>query len=129
MRHMTNPRQSIVVVDDDAGMNLALERLLNAAGFNAVMFPSAEALLQTDAAGSAACLILDIHLPGLSGFELNRQLQQSGMTRPVIFITAYEESDFHARAQDAGAIACFSKPFPGKSLLEAISRAVATKTN
>jgi len=59
---------TVVVVEDDAGMRKALERLLRAGGFQAVLFSSAEAFLGTDATASAACLVLDIHLPVLSGF-------------------------------------------------------------
>ena len=66
--------QSIVVVEDDAGMSKAIVRLLRAAGFQPVSFASAEELLQTAAVDSAACLVLDIHLPGLSGLELGRLL-------------------------------------------------------
>ena len=62
--------QSVVVVEDDAGMSKAIERLLRAAGFQTMSFASAEELLQTEAVDVAACLVLDIHLPGLSGLEL-----------------------------------------------------------
>src|SRR5262245_56409434 len=121
---MSTQEQKIVVVDDDAGMNQAIERLLNAAGFRTATFPSAEALLESGAATNAACLILDVNLPGLSGFELQRRLAQSGAARPVIFITAYDDSDAQAHAESAGAIAFFIKPFPGQQLMAAISRAL-----
>ena len=121
---MPGPRQNIIVVDDDAGMNLALQRLLNAAGFRAMTFPSAEALLESEAAASAACLVLDVHLPGLSGFELQRRLQENGSARPVIFITAYDDPASLAQAQGAGAIAYLTKPFPGRKLLAAVSQAL-----
>jgi FixJ family two-component response regulator len=107
-------------------MNQAIERLLNAAGFRARTFASAEALLASDAAATAKCLVLDIHLPGLSGFELRRHLADAGWTLPVIFITAYDDPDSQAQAQSAGAIAYFTKPFPGQSLVAAITRALAT---
>jgi FixJ family two-component response regulator len=122
---MPEQKSNIVVVDDDAGMNQAIERLLNAAGFRALTFPSGEALLKSGAAAAAACLVLDVHLPGLSGFELCRRLTQDGMVLPVIFITAYDDPDSHAQAKSAGAIAYFTKPFPGQSLVAAITRALA----
>jgi len=121
---MSDLRQNIVVVDDDPGMNLALQRLLNAAGFRTVPFSSAEALLESEAAVDAACLVLDVHLPGLSGFELQRRLQENGPRPPVIFITAYDDPASQAEAQDAGAIAYLTKPFPGRSLLAAITEAL-----
>jgi len=69
-------------------------------------------------------VVLDVHLDGLSGFELRRRLQQAGSTAPVIFITAYEDAGTRAEAQNAGALAFFIKPFPGRHLLDAIAAAV-----
>lgn len=119
---MTDLKQNIVVVDDDEYMNQALKRLLTAAGFHATTFPSAESLLQDGAAAAAAadCLVLDVQLPGLSGFELRRKLQQGGADPPVIFITAYEDPAARAEAKAAGAIEYLTKPFPAQSLLRAI---------
>jgi FixJ family two-component response regulator len=114
-------QQSIVVVEDDAGMKKAIERLLRAAGFQPVSFASAEELLQTAAADSAACLVLDINLPGISGLELGRLLTSS-RARPIIFITAQDEAPLRDEAQRLGC-AYFRKPFEGKALLEAIRRA------
>lgn len=111
------------MVDDDAEMNQAIKRLLNAAGFSALTFESAEALLGAGMAANASCLVLDVHLPGLSGFELHRKLKEKGFAIPVIFITAYDDPGSQAQAKDAGAIALFTKPFPGKSLLTAIFNA------
>ena len=121
---MPSPTQ-IVVVDDDPSMRLALQRLLSAAGFTATTFASAETLLQADgAAANVHCLILDVHLPGLSGFELRRRLVESGATSPVIFITAHDEPATRAQAEQAGAIAYLIKPFPGRGLLTAVTQAV-----
>ena len=116
-------QQSIVVVEDDAGMKKAIERLLRAAGFQSVSFASAEELLQTEAAESAACLVLDIHLPGLSGLELGRVLAASGRPKPLIFITGQDEPSTRDEAQRLGC-GYFRKPFEGKGLLEAIRRAI-----
>jgi FixJ family two-component response regulator len=121
---MSNPKLNIIVVDDDAQMNQAIERLLNAAGFHAVTFPSAEALLAAGAVANAACMVLDIHLPGLSGFELRQRLELDGARPPVIFITAYDDPASRAQAQEADATAYFTKPFPGQSFLTAIDQAI-----
>ena len=121
---MPDPRQNIVVVDDDAGMNQAIERLVKAAGYRAVTFSSAEELLEAGAAINASCLILDVHLPGLSGFQLWRRLEEERMTPPVIFITAYDDPASRAQARDAGALAYFTKPFAGHNLLKAINGAL-----
>jgi FixJ family two-component response regulator len=120
---MPDQHQSIVVVEDDAGMKKAIERLLRAAGFQPVSFASAEELLQTEAADSATCLVLDIHLPGLSGLELGRLLITSGRPKPLIFITGQDEASLREEAQRIGC-AYFRKPFEGKALLEAIRRAI-----
>jgi len=121
---MPGQRENIVVVDDDLGMGQALKRLLEASGFHAAVFQSSEALLESGAVAAAACLILDINLPGLSGFELSQRLRASGDKVPVIFITAYEDSEVQARARAAGGVACLTEPFPAKALLAAITSAI-----
>ena len=120
---MPDQHQSIVVVEDDAGMSKAIVRLLRAAGFQPVSFASAEELLQTEAVDSAACLVLDIHLPGLSGLELRRLLVTSGRAKPVIFITGQDEGPLRDEARRLGC-AYFRKPFEGSALLAAIRAAV-----
>jgi FixJ family two-component response regulator len=116
---------TLLVVEDDDGMRHAIERLLDAAGFRVASFSSAEELLSESTASSAACLIFDVHLPGLSGFELRRVLARTGSTPPVIFITA---DDTPAAREEAGrlrAAAYLPKPFQGRELVAAVSRAVA----
>ena len=104
-------------------MSKAIERLLRAAGLQSTSFASAEELLKTDAVDSASCLVLDIHLPGLSGLELARLLVTSGRAKPVIFITGQDEASMRDEAQQLGC-AYFRKPFEGRKLLEAIRGAV-----
>jgi FixJ family two-component response regulator len=77
---MPSQQQSIVIVEDDARMRKAIERLLRGAGFQSMSFASTEALLQTDAVDDAACLVLNIYLPGLSGLELQQLLVSTGRT-------------------------------------------------
>jgi len=120
---MTNPEQ-IVVVEDDASMMQAIQRLLQAVGFRSLTFSSAEALLQSGAAAGAACFVFDIHLPGISGLELSRRLVEGGTRVPVIFITAHDEAATREAAERSGAVAFLLKPFPGRSLLAAISQAI-----
>jgi FixJ family two-component response regulator len=120
---MLKQEHHIVVVDDNASMRDAIKRFLSAAGFKVNTFESAEELLQSEVFLEAACLVLDVHLPGLSGFELNQQLVQSGVRLPVVFITAYDEPVARNQAQKAGAIAYVIKPFPGRKLLHALGSA------
>ncbi len=124
---MPNPRSIIVVVDDDAGMNQAVERLLKAAGFQALTFSSGDALLSAGLPASTACLIFDVHMPALSGFELHQQLTREGARLPVIFITAYDDPASQASAASAGAIAYFTKPFSGQKLINAIFKAIGSE--
>jgi len=121
---MSKARSTVIIVEDDPEMNLAIRRLLSAAGFEAEAFPSGEALLDAGAAARGMCLILDVNLPGVSGFELLRRLEIAGARLPVIFITAFEDASSQAQAEDAGAIAYLTKPFPGQRLLGAINQAL-----
>lgn len=114
----------IVLVDDDASMNNALARMLRLAGFVPVTYASAEALLEARSAADAACLVFDVHLPGLTGFELYERLLKDGPQPPVIFITAYDEPESRDHAGAAGAAAFFTKPFSGNDLVAAVKRAI-----
>jgi len=82
---MPPEQRYVLVVEDDASMSQAIERLLRAAGFQAVTFPSAEALLESEKPPIAACLVLDVSLPGLSGFDLRLRLFESNVSPPVIY--------------------------------------------
>jgi FixJ family two-component response regulator len=111
---MTSRQPLIVVVEDDADMSRAMESMLSAAGFAASMHVSAEALLAFGVPVTAACLVLDVHLPGMSGFDL---LDRLAAPPPVIFMTAHDEPAARARSQKAGAVAYLVKPFDGKALV------------
>ena len=105
-------------------MSLAVESVLKAAGFDVAMFSSAEAMLAAKTPAGAACLVLDVHLPGMSGFELYDKLAAKHPPCPVIFMTGYDEPAARARSMGAGATAYLVKPFAGKRLTEAIRRAI-----
>lgn len=106
-------------------MSQALERLLRIAGYAPRAFPSAEALIESGRAADTGYLILDVQLPGMSGFELREQLVHRGHHAPVIFITAYDEPETREEAEKAGAVAYLTKPFAGRDLLDALVRAHA----
>jgi FixJ family two-component response regulator len=114
---------AIVVVEDDAGLRQAIERLLTVAGFQTRTFADAPALLDSSAATSAQCLVLDVHLPSLSGFELHERLVKSGVACPVVFITAYDGPEARQRAACAGG-AYLAKPFAGRELVSTITSAI-----
>ena len=112
--------ESVLLVEDDSAMGEALRRLLRAAGFSVTRYPSAEALLESGAARDSGCLVVDIHLPGISGIELRRRLSEAGSRARVIFITAYEDDQIREAAMRSGAVAYFTKPFLGRDLIAAL---------
>jgi len=116
---------NVAVVDDDSSYCRALERLLRAHGFTPLIYSSAELFLRDSARPHVDCLVLDIHLDGMSGFALQDQLARAGSVPPIIFITADEGPDTPERARKAGCVDCLHKPFAGKSLTDAITRAMA----
>jgi FixJ family two-component response regulator len=122
---MMAQRTVVVVVDDDAGNLKSVSRLLACHGIESRAFASAEALLKSDSVQTATCSLLDIHLGGISGIELQRRLAASGSKLPVIFMTASDDEATHNEAMDAGCIAYLHKPFAQDVLLNAISEAVA----
>jgi FixJ family two-component response regulator len=120
---MPAPRNAVGIVEDDAGMREALGRMLKAAGFEVRTFGSAEAFLENGVSCDLACLVLDIHLPGASGIDLQRRLTGQGQTWPVIFITAHDSPHSRREASQLGAVAFLAKPFEGRLLLEAVQKA------
>ena len=115
----------VIVVDDNAGLLKSVARLLAHHGIDSRTFASAEALLESDSVRTATCLLLDIHLGGISGIELQRRLAASGSKWPVIFMTASDDEATRNEAMDAGCIAYLRKPFARQVLLDAIGKAVA----
>jgi len=106
-------------------MRHAVERLLVAGGYPVASFPSAEAMLGSEARRTAGCLILDVRLPGLSGLELRQRLTAEGLNVPVIFMTAHDDPRTHAQAMAADPVAYLQKPFKGQELLAAVARALS----
>ncbi len=115
----------VIVVDDNAGFLKGVARLLAHNGIESRTFASAEALLESGSAQTATCLLLDIHLGGISGIELQRRLAASGSKCPVIFMTANDNEATRNDAMDAGCIAYLRKPFVRDVLMDAIGKAVA----
>jgi FixJ family two-component response regulator len=120
--HQTAP--AIAVIDDDASVRRALQRLLQSAGFTVETFATASEFLDADYWAQTACLVLDIHLPGMSGFELQEYLAVSGVSIPIVFITALDDVSTRERVNRAGTVGYLRKPFDQDTLIEAISRAI-----
>jgi FixJ family two-component response regulator len=115
----------VIVVDDNASLLKSMARLLAHHGIDSRTFASAEALLESDGVQMATCLLLDIHLGGISGIELQRRLVASGSKCPVIFMTAHDDEATRNEAINAGCIAYLRKPFASHVLLDAIAKGVA----
>jgi FixJ family two-component response regulator len=113
----------VYVIDDDASLLRALRRLLGAGGFRVCTFSSAEEFLGSERA-TPACLVLDVHLGGLSGLDLQERLIAAGRRIPVVFITAHDDAVTRERARRIGAIDYLRKPFNDESLLAGINRAI-----
>jgi FixJ family two-component response regulator len=125
MARRRKPSFFVAIVDDDAGVRAAIEGLLNSIGVKTRTFASAEAYLRSNDGTAAGCLIIDMRLPGMSGLELQRQLQAKGLCIPAIFVTGEDDADGRLRAQmeEAGAVAVLHKPFDPEELTRLVQAA------
>jgi CheY-like chemotaxis protein len=120
------PKRNVVfVVDDDPGTLKGVKRLLREHGYDSVLFQSAEAFRNHDDFDQALCIILDINLNNESGIEVRRRLKATGVSVPVIYITASDSDTVRMAATESGCLAYLTKPFSAKSLIEPIDRASA----
>jgi FixJ family two-component response regulator len=114
----------VFVVDDDPSVREALSSLLRAVGWQVKTFESAAEFLAQPVPVGAACLVLDVRLPGVSGLDLQRVLAERGDTLPIIFITGHGDIPMSVQAMKAGAVEFLPKPFREKELLGAIELAL-----
>ena len=115
---------AIVVVDDDLSVRTSLARLLRSAGYSPRTYGSARELLDAGGPGDAACMVLDIHLGGMSGIELAEKLRRAADATPAIFITAVDDETTRARALAVPGANFLRKPFDSGAFLDAIAAAV-----
>jgi FixJ family two-component response regulator len=113
------------LVDDDDALRVALLRLLDAAGFEARGYATTGEFLLHPLPNRPGCLLLDVHLPGPSGLELQAVLQQHGRALPVVFLTGSADVPSSVRAMKAGAVDFLQKPVERDTLLGALNRALA----
>ena len=119
---MPNDSRVVFIVEDDAAMRKSIERLLRASGYSTTSFASAEECLQGIVAGPALGLVLDIHLPGMSGIEFRRRLLAGRPELPVVFVTAFDDAATRAEALAVGCVELLCKPFDPALLIEALER-------
>lgn len=116
----------VFLVDDDPSVRRALARLIRSAGHQVQTFASAQEFLETRGGGEeAACLVLDVRMPGLTGIELQRQLQTLNRNVPIVFMTGHGNIPMSVQAMKAGAVDFLPKPVKDTDLLRAIEQALA----
>ncbi len=114
----------VAIVDDDDLMRGALQGLLKAVGLPAQAFASAEEFLKSGQQRYAGCLIADIRMPGMSGLQMQAQLNAEHCRIPIIFITAHGDEKMRMQALRAGAVEFMAKPFNDETLLESVRAAL-----
>ena len=123
---MTDQQKTVCILDDDPDMRKALERVLSVHGYRPCSFASIAEFHAGANLQEAACLILDIHLKGESGFDLKQQLSHAAPALPVIFMTGRDCDANREAARQAGGVAYLAKPFGSKALLDALETAIHT---
>jgi FixJ family two-component response regulator len=118
----------IAIVDDDESFLQATISFVRSLGYSAAAFPSADAFLNSNAVENTDCLITDLQMPGMSGIELQNYLLAQGNRVPVIFVTAFPETEARGDALRAGAVGFLGKPFGDENLISCLNKALATRT-
>lgn len=121
---MTGAGPLVFVVDDDPSVREATGSLLRSVGIDAVEVPHARAYLEHPRRGEARCLILDVRMPGLSGLELQREVNLDDDAPPIVFVTGHGDIPMAVRAMKLGAVEFLAKPFREHDLLDAVEHAV-----
>jgi FixJ family two-component response regulator len=121
---MGEERAAVCVVDDDESVRRSLRRLLKSAGFAVETYAAATDFLQRGQSDIAACLVLDVRMPGMDGLELQRRLVSSHSEIPIVFITAHDDKQAEMEAMEAGATAFLHKPFEAQELIAAVRAAL-----
>jgi FixJ family two-component response regulator len=126
---MAEPSPFVAIVDDEEPIRKALKRLMRAANLEAEVFASGADFLDSLARRRPDCVILDLHMPGMSGLHVLQRLQQSGLQLPAIVITAYDEPETRNHCLAAGASAYLRKPLEDRLLLDAVASAAKMQKN
>src|SRR5690349_14200446 len=114
----------VFLVDDDPSFRRSCERLLTIAGYRVESFPSAQEFLERGPPDLPACLVTDLRMPGMNGFDLQTVVANAGWEIPLIFVTGHGDVPTSVRAMKAGAIQFLTKPFQERELLTAVAEAL-----
>lgn len=115
---------TVFVVEDDGRMRAAIQRLLSTVGLRSESFAAPKDFLQRKLPEGPCCLVLDVRLPGMSGLDVQRELNETGVQIPIIFITSHGDIPMTVRAMKSGAVEFLTKPFRDQDLLDAIQEAL-----
>jgi FixJ family two-component response regulator len=121
------PARVVLVVEDYESMRDAIGRLLKAAGYECIAFSTAQALLEHGPGSGAVCVVSDLKMPGMTGFELLTELRRLGGYPPAILMTAHDAPGVREEAMRRGAAAYLVKPFQAAQLIAAIEEVIASK--
>ena len=117
---MWQSKPIVAAVDDDDRVRASIQSVLESAGYEAVLFASAEAFLASGVLQEASCLLADVRLPGMDGLELQRRIRRARPQLPIIFITAHDDEHIRQQALQDGAVDFLVKPFDAAQLLDSI---------
>jgi FixJ family two-component response regulator len=115
---------TVFIVDDDARMRAAMQRLLKTVGLHSESFATPQDFLRHQLPDGPSCLVLDVRLPGMSGLEVQNKLNEAGARIPIIFITSHGDIPMTVKAMKSGAVEFLTKPFRDQDLLDAIQQAL-----
>jgi len=115
---------TVFIIDDDRGMRQAIQDLVESVGLRAQAFATGQEFLNRQHTSEPSCLILDVRLPRMSGLDFQRQLAETGVQIPIIFITAHGDIPMSVKALKSGAVEFLTKPFRDQDLLDAIQQAL-----
>jgi FixJ family two-component response regulator len=115
---------TVFIIDDDRGMRQSIQDLVESVGLRAESFATGEEFLKRKRTNDPSCLVLDVRLPQMSGLDFQRQLAETGMQIPIIFVTAHGDVPMSVRALKSGAVEFLTKPFRDQDLLDAIHQAL-----
>ena len=121
---MANADPFIAVVDDESPVRIMLGRLLRLADYRVIAFPSGEEFLASLTMQLPVCAVLDVHMPGLSGLDVQSRMRAAHIEVPVVFITASDDIALDRSSLEAGAVCLLRKPFSSNELLEAVDIAL-----
>lgn len=125
IRHVQNSDLLIAIVDDEESVRQALRRLMRSAGLRVEVFGSGAEFLDSLKIERPDCVVLDMHMPGMSGLDVQLKLRDANDPLPVVVITGYDTREVHRQSVEAGALAYLRKPIHDQTLLDAVVEAAA----